>query len=58
VTRGHQDVGPAWSPNGDSIAFYRGQFFVPGRPSKSCYSCVGIWIINADGSGLNHVVAG
>jgi len=45
------DVLPAWSPDGMRIAFAR-RTATPGSPDD------GLWVINADGSGVRRVVAG
>jgi TolB protein len=58
LTCGHDDYGPAWSPDGSRIAFYRGDDFEPERPFRFCNRCRGIWIVGADGRGLQRVVAG
>jgi Tol biopolymer transport system component len=45
------DVLPAWSPDGTKIAFAR-RTTTPGSPDD------GLWVINADGTGLHRVLAG
>jgi hypothetical protein len=45
------DVLPAWSPDGTKIAFAR-RTSTPGSPDD------GLWVINADGSGIRRVLPG
>jgi len=45
------DVLPAWSPDGAQIAFAR-RTTTPGSPDD------GLWVINADGSGIRRVLPG
>ena len=45
------DLLPAWSPDGSRIAFARRKT-TPGAPDD------GVWVINADGTGLRQVVEG
>jgi Tol biopolymer transport system component len=50
ITRGY-DVWPSWSPNGRRIAFMRGR-----RSLDTDRETKGIYVVNADGSGLRHVL--
>jgi dipeptidyl aminopeptidase/acylaminoacyl peptidase len=45
------DVLPAWSPDGSKIAFAR-RTSTPGSPDD------GLWVINADGSGIRRLLPG
>jgi Tol biopolymer transport system component len=45
------DVMPAWSPDGTQIAFAR-RTTTPGSPDD------GLWVINADGSGIRRILPG
>ncbi len=47
TTRGHSTGGPAWSPDGNQIAFHSNR---AGQGWK-------IWVVNADGTGLRRLTA-
>jgi hypothetical protein len=47
----YHDITPAWSPTGDQIAFARTNV------TTSIDGDAGIWVVNADGTGLRQVLA-
>lgn len=57
--KAYHDVSPAWSPNGDDIAFLR-LGSTPGRqsPNGPLYALpdAGVWMMRADGTGLRRVL--
>jgi Tol biopolymer transport system component len=52
LTDGTEDFWPAWSPDASKLAFYRNR--VPGAVEQG----IGLWVVNADGSGVVDVSAG